>query len=197
MLKKFISTIACVLLLAACHNSSSETKKTKPVVVYVDMIADMFHPGHVSFLKKAKAQGDYLIVGIIGDEVATDYKRTPIMTLEERSEMVRSCRYVDEVIENSPICVPSEFLDEHKIDWVVHGDDYAEGVANYCFQAAIDRGIYKTVPYTPGISTSDIIKRILSRGESILTKKLESQHEPNSNIEKTPATSMDEETNSR
>lgn len=177
LFKKGFLALACAFALASCQSTSSSQPKNKPVIVYVDMIADMFHPGHVAFLKKAKAQGDYLVVGLIGDEAATEYKRTPIMTLKERSEMVQSCRYVDKVIDDSPLCLTDEFLDQHQINLVVHGDDYSDNMASYCYQAAIDRGIFKTVPYTPGVSTSDIIKRILSRGDSLLVKKMESQPE--------------------
>ncbi len=52
--------------------------------VYADMVADLFHYGHVEFLKKARALGDYLLVGIHGDDVLVSYKRRPILTMEER-----------------------------------------------------------------------------------------------------------------
>lgn len=53
--------------------------------VYVDMAGDLFHPGHVALLKAARAFGERLIVGVLSDEVVTQYKRKPIMTLGERS----------------------------------------------------------------------------------------------------------------
>lgn len=52
--------------------------------VYADMVADLFHYGHMRFIKKARALGDYLLVGICADDVLASYKRRPILTMEER-----------------------------------------------------------------------------------------------------------------
>ena len=54
--------------------------------VYVDMVADIFHFGHVAFLKKASAFGDELIVGIMSDAEVRAHKRVPIMTMAELSK---------------------------------------------------------------------------------------------------------------
>jgi cytidyltransferase-like protein len=145
------------------------TTKKKPVRVYADMIGDMFHPGHVEFLKKAKAFGDVLIVGLVSDEDAGPYKRRPIMTLAERTAAVQACRLVDEVIPCSPMITTKEFMEKHNIDIVVHGDDYSEQQRNAYYGDAIKMGKYRSVPYTKGISTSDLIARIKSRDD--LAKK--------------------------
>lgn len=133
--------------------------------VYVDMVADMFHPGHVAFLKQARQFGDYLIVGLNNDEDVKSYKRLPIMNLEERTQAVSACKYVDEVISDCPYRITDEFIDEHKIDVVVHGDDFNPDTLEYYYGAPMRRGIFKTVPYTKGISTSDLIKRIRMRSD--------------------------------
>ncbi len=52
--------------------------------VYVDMVGDLFHAGHVALLRAARALGDELVVGVLSDADAAAYKRTPVMTLEER-----------------------------------------------------------------------------------------------------------------
>ncbi|HUV43590.1 MAG TPA: adenylyltransferase/cytidyltransferase family protein [Dehalococcoidales bacterium] len=62
--------------------------------VYADMVADLFHYGHVEFLRKVRAPGDYLLVGIHSDDVVVPYKRRPILTMEERIAVVAGCRYV-------------------------------------------------------------------------------------------------------
>lgn len=144
------------------------TNKKKPVRVYANMVADLFHPGHVEFLKKAKAFGDVLIVGLISDEDAASYKRQPIMTLAERTAAVQACRLVDEVIPGSPMITTKEFMEKHTIDIVVHGDDHSVQQHNTYHGDALKMGKFKTVPYqssntTPGISTSQLIKRIKSR----------------------------------
>ena len=63
--------------------------------VYVDMEADLFHYGHVEFLKKARALGDCLLVGVIADDVLVSYKRRPILTMHERIASVAGCRYAN------------------------------------------------------------------------------------------------------
>lgn len=131
--------------------------------IYVDVVCDLFHYGHIRLFERARALGTELVVGVCGDDLAGSYKRRPVLTLPERAEMVRSCRFADEVIENPPCPVTIGFLDEHQIDFVVHGDDFDPETLDYWYGAAIRAGRFKTIPYTEGISTSDIIGRIANR----------------------------------
>jgi len=128
--------------------------------VYVDMVADLFHYGHANFLRQAKQFGDHLIVGIHSDEVVKEYKRTPILTMRERVDTVSSCRYVDEVISDAPLIVDSKWLNTHRIDLVVHGDDFSEHMKQLCYKVPINLGILRLVSYTSSISTTEIIERI-------------------------------------
>ncbi len=127
------------------------------------MIGDMFHCGHIEFLKQARQFGDYLIVGLVSDEDATGYKRKPILTLEERMKAVKACKYVDEVIPKSPLVTTEEFIKNHGIDIVVHGNDYTQEQQERYYGDPIKMGCFRTVRYTPGISTSDIMQRVKSR----------------------------------
>ena len=108
--------------------------------VYVDMVADLFHYGHANFLEKARRFGDHLIVGIHSDKVVAEYKRSPIMTMKERVDTVSSCRYVDEVIPDAPLIVDQEWITTHRIDLVVHGDDFSEEMEQLCYKIPIDLG---------------------------------------------------------
>ena len=90
--------------------------------VYADMVADLFHFGHVEFLRKVSALGDYVLIGIHSDDVVESYKRKPILTMEERMSCVAGCRYVDEVVPNAPLQVSSEWIEKNGIELVVHGD---------------------------------------------------------------------------
>ena len=128
--------------------------------VYVDMVADLFHYGHANFLKQAKKHGSYLIVGIHSDKVVEGYKRSPIMTMEERLDTVSSCRYVDEVVANAPLIIDQKWLDTHQIDLVVHGDDFSEEMEQLCYRTPIDLGIFRLVSFTSKISTTEIIRSI-------------------------------------
>jgi glycerol-3-phosphate cytidylyltransferase len=134
--------------------------------VYVDMVADLFHPGHVNILRSARALGDELVVGIHSDEDATGYKRRPVMTMQERAEVVRACRYVDEVITDAPLVIPEEWVRRHRIDLVVHGDDFgAEEIERY-YAVPQRLGIMRLMQYTAGVSTSQILDRIKRRDDS-------------------------------
>ncbi|KAJ3066950.1 hypothetical protein HDU99_003685, partial [Rhizoclosmatium hyalinum] len=83
-------------------------------VVYVHGGFDLFHVGHIEFLKAAKALGSYLIVGIHDD--ATVNKKLggsyPIMTVQERALSVLQCRYVDEVIIGAPAVITKDVLEK-------------------------------------------------------------------------------------
>lgn len=130
--------------------------------VYVDMVADLFHRGHVEFLRQAHALGDELVVGIHSDEAAERYKRRPIMTMEERVAVVRACRYVDEVVPDAPLAIDREWLERHRIDLVVHGDDFDDDQMMHFYRVPIEMGIFRTVPYTSGISTAVLLARLRS-----------------------------------
>ena len=131
--------------------------------VYVDMVGDLFHAGYVELLQSARSFGDWLIVGVLSDEVAATYKRRPIMTLDERVAVVAACRYVDEVIPDAPYVVTSGFLAEHDIDVVVHGDDLSDQAVADVYADVAAAGKLQLVPRTTGISTTDIIRRVQER----------------------------------
>ncbi len=131
--------------------------------VYVDIVGDLFHSGHVEFFKQARAFGDYLIVGILADDVVQGYKRTPILSLEERVKIVQACKYVDEVVVAPPLRLTEEMIQQYKIDVVVHGDDFNPALLDDQYGLSRRLGIFRSVPYTKGISTSDIIRRITKR----------------------------------
>jgi cytidyltransferase-like protein len=127
--------------------------------VYVDMVGDLFHVGHINMLKQARSYGDCLIVGIHSDKTVESYKRTPILSEKERYEIVRNCKLVDEVITDAPLVITKDYIKENKIDFVIHGDD-TNVLFNEQHKIPLEMGIMKYVKYTKGISTSEIIKRI-------------------------------------
>ncbi len=124
------------------------------------MVADLFHYGHVNFLKQARKHGDFLLVGVHADEAVMVYKRRPIFSMEERVASVEGCRYVDEVVPNAPITIDRAWIELHNIDLVMHGDDFSSELEKLCYKVPIEMGIYRTTGYTPGISTTEIISRI-------------------------------------
>ena len=127
--------------------------------VYADMAADLFHYGHMAFLEKARALGDYLMVGIHSDEALESYKREHILTMQERVASVAGCRWVDEVLPNAPLEVDRAWIEKHDIHLVVHGDDSSREQQELYYKFPIEKGIFRTLPYTKGISTTEIIAR--------------------------------------
>ena len=129
--------------------------------VYVDMVADLFHYGHVELLRQARALGDYLLVGVHADELVQAHKRKPILAMDERVACVAGCRYVDEVLPNAPWVTGPDWIKKHDIQLVAHGSDYSREDLMATHAVPIEMGILRIVDYTTEISTTEIIRRIL------------------------------------
>lgn len=125
--------------------------------VYVGMSADLVHPGHLNILQKAAELGD-VTVGLLTDQAIASYKRVPFMTFEQRKIVIENIKGVNRVIAQTTLdYVPN--LELLKPDYVVHGDDWKEGVQVKTRQRVIDAlakwdGKLVEVPYTQGISSS-------------------------------------------
>jgi len=137
------------------------SEEKKHVRVYVDMVGDLWHFGHANFCRQARQFGDYLIVGINKDEDVVGYKRKPILNGEERVKSAQSCKYVDEVLyDDVPLVLSKEFIEKHRIDIVAHGDDFDKEKLHKYYSVPIEMGIFRTIPYTSGISTTELLTRI-------------------------------------
>jgi phosphoenolpyruvate phosphomutase len=128
-------------------------------LVYVAMSADIMHPGHVNIIEEARRLGS-VTVGLLTDEAIASYKRLPLMTYEERKAVVEQLRGVDRVVPQETLdYVPN--LERYRPDFVVHGDDWKEGV-----QAPVRQRVIETLEriggrlvepaYTPGISSTRV-----------------------------------------
>ncbi|KAM0859827.1 hypothetical protein ACQ4PT_046951 [Festuca glaucescens] len=138
----------------------------RPVRVYADGIFDLFHFGHARALEQAKLlfPNTYLLVGCCNDELTRRYKGKTVMDQDERYESLRHCKWVDEVIPDAPWVLTPEFLDNHKIDFVAHDAlPYADtsGTANDVYEFVKKIGKFKETKRTDGVSTSDLIMRIV------------------------------------
>lgn len=162
MKNRFLIATLLILIFSSFEISHCH-ELAQPKRVYVDMVADLFHYGHIEYLKKVKSFGDILIVGIHDDATVQSYKRRPILSMEERIRSVQECSYVDVILPDAPLEVTLEWIQKHRIDIVVHGDDISPESMNTFYKTPIELGIFYLVPYTSGISTTDIIKRIVNR----------------------------------
>lgn len=160
-MKKITLALACIFCISTSFVLSEETSPKR--IIFTDIAGDMLHAGHMEFFKKARAYGDYFIVGILADDVIEGYKRRPVLTLEERVKMLEACKYIDEVVINPPLPMPEDLIKEMGITYIVRGDDFNPELLEAQYGPAMKMGILRTVPYTKGISTTDIIRRITSR----------------------------------
>lgn len=134
----------------------------KPVRVWCDGCYDMVHFGHANQLRQAKQMGNYLVVGVHTDEEISKHKGPPVFNEMERYRMVKGIKWVDEVVEGAPYVTTVETLDKYDCDFCVHGDDItltAEGKDTYA--EVKEAGRYKECKRTPGISTTDLVGRML------------------------------------
>jgi len=114
-----------------------------------------------------------LIVGVCNDEMTHRLKGKTVMNEHERAESLYHCRWVDEVIENAPWIVTEEFLAQNNIDYVAHGEDIVldeNGVDIYKFVK--DRGQFRAIKRTEGISTSGLIVRIVKDYDAYVRRNL-------------------------
>lgn len=94
---------------------------------YTAGVFDMFHIGHLNILKRAKDYCDFLIVGVSTDELVLENKyKLPIIPFSERVEIVRSIKYVDEVIPQIDYTAKGkiETVIKNKADVIFVGDDW-------------------------------------------------------------------------
>ena len=131
------------------------------------MSADLIHPGHLNILKVASKLGQ-VTVGVLTDSAIASYKRLPYMNYEQRAEIVSNLKTVFEVIPQSTLDY-SENLKALKPDYVVHGDDWKDGIQQQTRQIVIDTitewgGELVEVPYTQGISSTALNKAVKELG---------------------------------
>jgi glycerol-3-phosphate cytidylyltransferase len=121
---------------------------------------DVFHVGHLRVLERAAALGDRLVVGVSADALNVAKKgRLPVYTQDERMEIVRALRCVDEVFVEESLELKRDYVLEHRADVLVMGDDWA---GRFDWVSELCEVVY--LPRTPSISTTGLIEHISSLG---------------------------------
>ncbi|CAA7054121.1 unnamed protein product [Microthlaspi erraticum] len=167
-------------LAAAVSSVAAESSPPTdaPVRVYADGIYDLFHFGHARSLEQAKKSfpNSYLLVGCCNDETTHKYKGKTVMNEQERYESLRHCKWVDEVIPDAPWVINQEFLDKHRIAYVAHDAlPYADasGAGKDVYEFVKQVGRFKETKRTEGISTSDVIMRIVKDYNQYVMRNLD------------------------
>lgn len=138
-------------------------KMKKYKIGYTDGVYDLFHVGHLNMIQTAKSQCEYLIVGVHGDDVVENYKHSrPIINELERKRIIESIKGVDRA-EINRFRDKLRLWELYHFDAIFIGDDWKGTERWIRFEKELSAihvdVIY--VPYTKGISTSDIRRKIL------------------------------------
>ncbi|KAK2719678.1 hypothetical protein QYM36_005230, partial [Artemia franciscana] len=148
----------------------------RKVRIYTDGIYDLFHFGHAKEFLQAKTlfPNAYLIVGICNDDLTHSKKGLTVMNEDERYEAVRHCRYVDEIVKDAPWSLDEEYLRKHKIDFVAHDElPYTTGSGQDVYAHIKAMGMFVSTERTEGVSTSDLIARIVKNYDEYVGRNLQ------------------------
>ncbi|MEX2536446.1 MAG: D-glycero-beta-D-manno-heptose 1-phosphate adenylyltransferase [Trueperaceae bacterium] len=146
---------------AALATRVEQLRRSEKRIVFTNGCFDILHRGHVTFLSRAKALGDVLIVGINGDAGVRSLKgpERPINPLEDRLQVLSALSCVDHIVPFDE-ATPVDLLGTVRPDVFVKGGDYSE--ASLPEAALVKRlgGRVELLPYLDGRSTTGIIERV-------------------------------------
>lgn len=141
---------------------SSPTCSADPDRIYMDGCFDLMHSGHFNAIRQAKSLGKVLVVGVHSDEEISRNKGPPVMNEQERYALARSCKWIDEVVENAPYSPTIELLDSLNCRYAAHGDDLSINEnGDDCMSILKRAGRCKIFKRTEGVSTTQIVGKLL------------------------------------
>ena len=131
------------------------------IIGYTTGVYDLFHIGHLNLLRNAKSMCDKLIVGVLSDEFVAGYKRTPLMSENDRLEIIRSIKYVD-------VAIPQRSIDKLeawqklKYNVLFVGDDWHNKPKWNETEEKLKEFDVKVIyfPYTQTVSSTKIIEAL-------------------------------------
>eukprot|EP00439_Symbiodinium_sp_Y106_P063747 s419_g9.t3 len=152
---------------AAVEEQSADPETVR---IFLNGCFDLMHVGHFNALRQAKRlffQQGYkkvvMLAGIHSDEAITRQKGPPMMSDDERVAVLEATKWVDEFVTHLPyVSMSSQMADALRVRWICHGDDMPickDGGGMY--SDAIEHGRFQMLKRTEGISTTQIIERLL------------------------------------
>lgn len=132
-------------------------------IVYTSGTYDLFHYGHLNVIKRSRALGDYLIVGVSTDELVASYKKhPPIIPFEQRAEIIRHLSCVDQVVTQREL-FEQKLMQQLGVNVMTIGSDWKDKY-NEGLEWARNSPDIEVVflPYTKSISTTEIKQAIVS-----------------------------------
>ncbi|PVH95523.1 hypothetical protein DM02DRAFT_617864 [Periconia macrospinosa] len=111
---------------------------------------------------QARQLGTELLVGVHSDEAILENKGPTVMRLDERIMAVEACRWATRAIPKAPYVTSLPWITHYGCKYVVHGDDItSDSNGQDCYRYVKAAGRFKVVKRTPGISTTDLVGRML------------------------------------
>ncbi|KAI5778280.1 hypothetical protein EDC01DRAFT_724076 [Geopyxis carbonaria] len=149
-------------MLQETFTPSGPPTAVSPSRIWIDGCFDFTHHGHAGAILQAKKLGTHLCAGIHSDASILANKGPAVMSLPERLSTIAACRWVDTAIPNAPYVTEPAWMDHHGCQYVVHGDDVTTDASGEdCYRVVKAAGRFKVVKRTPGISTTDLVGRML------------------------------------
>jgi phosphoenolpyruvate mutase len=145
---------------------STDQPDPRPIV-YVAMVGDILHAGHINILNCASRLGR-VIVGVLTDGAAASYKRLPFMSFDQRRLIFENMRDVHRVVAQETLSYRTNLL-ALKPRYVLHGDDWREGIQAQVRTEVLEllrdwEGELVEVPYTPGVSSTMLHESLRESG---------------------------------
>ncbi len=137
---------------------------SKQRIVFTAGVWDILHVGHLNLLRRAKALGETLVVGVLTDEAAGRYKPRPVMPFEQRLEIIRSLRMVDDFVRVDDTNA-TPVLEQLRPDILVHGSDIDHKPGWEIGQTWMRENgrQFVVLPYTEGVSSTGLKTAVRTR----------------------------------
>jgi glycerol-3-phosphate cytidylyltransferase len=149
-------------------NNPNYKIRKQPKVIFTCGSWDMLHIGHVNIFLKAKALGDYLIVGVSTDALIKSYKKmSPIISYNDRVAVIKALKCVDKVVKQTKL-VDIEQFKNLNADLFVLGSDWENRYDNEGINWLRKHNKIVFLPYTNRLSTSKIKEKIIRNAVQII-----------------------------